>query len=156
MARVFPARSAVNPHIKDQYDIVLNDCGTGMGNPGMRRVLDLADQVVVVLEPASDAARAAESTFEWLHRNGYANLIAGAIVVISKVDRKSASSPEIDALESHFNGMVRAVVRIPFDEHLAWGRVIRFQELHESTRNACSHVALLSVEGLARMQRSGV
>ncbi|MEU0491083.1 MinD/ParA family protein [Nocardiopsis sp. NPDC006139] len=138
------------------YDIVLNDCGTGMGNPGMQRVLDLADQVVVVLEPASDAVRAAEATFDWLGRNGYADLVSGAIVVISKVDRRSASSPDIDTLEARFSGAVRAAVRIPFDEHLAWGRVIRFQELHESTRNACSHLALLSVEGLANMQRSGV
>ncbi|MFD6099174.1 MinD/ParA family protein [Nocardiopsis flavescens] len=148
--------SVVAGLLERYYDIVLNDCGTGMGTPGMRQVLDLADQVVVVLEPASDSVRAAESTFEWLRRNGHADLVAGAVVVISKVERKSASSPEAEALEAHFSGMVRAVVRIPFDEHLSWGRVIRFQELHESTRNACAHMALLSVEGLAHMQRSGV
>ncbi|WP_017585619.1 MinD/ParA family ATP-binding protein [Nocardiopsis ganjiahuensis] len=134
------------------YDLVLNDCGTGLYRPGMSEVLGMTDQVIVVLEPSLDSVRSAESTFSWLAQNGYQDLANRAIVVITRVDRKAAPSQEIKDLESRIDRSTGGVVRIPYDEHLADGGVIHLERLQEPTRSACRRMALLTVEGLARMR----
>ncbi|WP_241480287.1 MinD/ParA family ATP-binding protein [Nocardiopsis halotolerans] len=137
--------------LEQYYDIALTDCGTGLNLPGMGSVLSLTDQVVIVLEPALDAARSAHSTLSWLSQNGYRHLADQAIVVISRVERKAAGSRELAELESQFRDLVGGVVRIPFDEHLAKGGIVRLDKLRERTRAAYRKLALLSAEGLARL-----
>jgi MinD-like ATPase involved in chromosome partitioning or flagellar assembly len=133
------------------YDLVLNDSGTGLHQPGMSEVLRLTDQVMVVLEPSLDSVRSAESTFSWLVQNGYQDLANRAIAVITRVDHRVALSQEIKDLESQIAQSTGGVVRIPYDEHLAAGGVIHLDRLQESTRSACRRLALLTVEALARL-----
>ncbi|WP_285729749.1 MinD/ParA family protein [Nocardiopsis sp. ATB16-24] len=142
---------AVAGLLEQYYDIALTDCGTGLNLPGMESVLSLTDQVIIVLEPALDAARSAHSTLSWLSQNGYRHLADKAIVVVSRVDRKSAGDKEIAELEAQFGDRAGGVVRVPFDEHLAKGGVVRLEKLRERTRSSYRKLALLSVEGLARL-----
>src|SRR5699024_4951711 len=62
--------------LEQHYDLVLTDCGTGLRHSAMASILGLADQAVIVLEPALDAARSADSTLGWLIENGYRDLAA--------------------------------------------------------------------------------
>ena len=142
---------AVAGLLEQYYDIALTDCGTGLNLPGMESVLSLTDQVIIVLEPALDAARSAHSTLSWLSQNGYRHLADKAIVVVSRVDRKSAGDKEIAELEAQFGDRAGGVVRVPFDEHLAKGGIVRLEKLRERTRSSYRKLALLSVEGLARL-----
>ncbi|MFI6575242.1 AAA family ATPase [Nocardiopsis sp. NPDC050513] len=131
--------------LEQYYDITLTDCGTGLGNPGMNHVLQLADRVVIVLEPALDAARAAVTTLEWLSRNGYERLGSTALAAVSRVDPRVVGPEELAGLERFFHGRVAGVVRVPFDEHLARGGIVHLGDLREETRAASHRLAALSL-----------
>ncbi|MFE3459951.1 AAA family ATPase [Nocardiopsis aegyptia] len=141
------AYTAVAGVLEQYYDVALTDCGTGLDNPGMDDVLGLADRVVIVLEPALDAARAAASTLEWLSGNGYEHLSSTAVVAMSRVDPRVVGAAELDELERFFLGRAAGVARVPFDEHLARGGAVDFDQLRPETRDACHHLAVLSLEG---------
>ena len=52
--------------LERHYNLVCLDTGTGVLESATRGILDVADQVVVVIAPSLDAARAASSTLDWL------------------------------------------------------------------------------------------
>ena len=53
-----------------------------------------------------------------------------------------------DELEAHFRTRVRAVVRVPYDPHIAAGSAIAFRDLQPATRLAARELAASVVEGL--------
>ena len=53
-----------------------------------------------------------------------------------------------DELEAHFKTRVRAVVRVPYDPHIAAGSAITFRDLRPETRLAARELAASVVEGL--------
>ena len=71
--------------LERHYNLVCLDTGTGVLESATRGILDAADQVVVVIAPSLDAARAASSTLDWLSENGYRHLVDGAVGVINGV-----------------------------------------------------------------------
>jgi MinD-like ATPase involved in chromosome partitioning or flagellar assembly len=129
------------------YSIVLTDTGTGIVHSVMGATLDLADQLVIVAGLSVDEARLASETLTWLETNGHADKVRGAVVVLNNA-RPGHPLVQLDELESHFRTRVRAVVRVPYDPHIAAGSAIVFRELHESTREAARDLAATVVEGL--------
>lgn len=129
--------------LEQHYDLVLTDCGTGLRHSAMASILGLADLAVIVLEPALDAARSADSTLEWLIENGYRDLAANAVVVVSGVEAKTRRSIDLDRVIAHFRPQVHEIVEVPFDDHLDLGGIFRLDALHPSTRNAYMQVAAL-------------
>jgi MinD-like ATPase involved in chromosome partitioning or flagellar assembly len=55
---------------------------------------------------------------------------------------------KLDEIEQHFKTRVRAVVKIPYDDALAAGSVIKFTELKKGTQQAARELAALVVDGL--------
>ena len=53
-----------------------------------------------------------------------------------------------EELDSHFRSRVRAVVRMPYDPHIAAGSAVSFRELRPETRLAARRLAAAVVEGL--------
>ncbi|MEZ5187899.1 MAG: hypothetical protein R2723_04490 [Microbacterium sp.] len=53
-----------------------------------------------------------------------------------------------DELDAHFRSRVRAVVRLPYDPHIASGSAISFRDLQPETREAARELAAVVVEGL--------
>jgi MinD-like ATPase involved in chromosome partitioning or flagellar assembly len=113
-----------------------------------RGILDVADQVVVVIAPSLDAARAASSTLDWLSENGYRQLVDGAVGVINGV-RPYNGVVDLDRIESHFAGRCRATVRIPWDSHLETGAETVVDELQAETRRAYLELAAAVAAGFA-------
>lgn len=101
------------------YSIALTDCGTGLLYSAIAGVLDLADQIVLVAAPSVDGARSASATLDWLDAHGRRDLVRDAVVVLSSVH--GHPRVDVDGIEAHFAGRARAVVRIPYDPHLADG-----------------------------------
>ena len=129
------------------YSIVLTDTGTGIVHSVMQATLELADQLVIVSGLSVDEARLASETLTWLETNGYAEQVRGAIVVLNN-SRPGQPLVQLDELETHFGTRVRAVVRIPYDPHIAAGSAITFRDLRPATRLAARDLAAAVVEGL--------
>jgi MinD-like ATPase involved in chromosome partitioning or flagellar assembly len=129
------------------YSVVLTDTGTGIVHSVMGATLDLADQLVIVAGLSVDEARLASETLTWLETNGYSDKVRNAVVVLNNA-RPGQPLVQLDELESHFRSRVRAVVRVPYDPHIAAGSAIVFRELQPATREAARELAATVVEGL--------
>lgn len=129
------------------YSVVLTDTGTGIVHSVMSATLDLADQLVIVSGLSVDEARLASETLTWLETNGHSGKVRGAVVVLNNA-RPGHPLVQLDELEAHFRTRVRAVVRVPYDAHIAAGSAIQFKDLQSATRLAARELAATVVEGL--------
>ena len=82
----------------------------------MARVLSTADQHVLVAPASADASRAVAMTMEWLDGHGYGELCTEAITVINGVSKRSMT--HVEQAELVVRGRCRAIVRVPWDDHL--------------------------------------
>jgi len=135
------------------YSVVLTDCGTGIVHSVMRATLQRADAIVIVSGGSVDEARLASETLTWLEANGYGELVRQAIVAIN-TGTQGTNLVKLEEIEAHFASRVRDVVRIPYDEHLAAGSVISWDELRPLTRSAARELAALVAENMP--ERRGV
>ena len=121
------------------YSVTMLDAAAAI----VARVLPYADQLVLVAPASSDAARAVQMTFEWLDGHGYEELRARAVTVVNGVSRRSLG--DVSHAESVARGRCRALVRIPWDDHLSLDRSPRneLKSLRSPTRRA--YLALAGV-----------
>jgi MinD-like ATPase involved in chromosome partitioning or flagellar assembly len=124
------------------YNLILTDCGTGIMHSAMNGVLQLANALVLVSSPAVDGARSAAATLDWLQLHGYGHLVERTVVVISSV-RPGSSAVDMNLLTQHFLERCRAVLVVPFDEHLAEGGVVDLDLLRPQTRQAFVELAAM-------------
>nr|WP_296767552.1 AAA family ATPase [Rhodococcus sp. (in: high G+C Gram-positive bacteria)] len=124
------------------YNLILTDCGTGIMHSAMNGVLQLANALVLVSSPAVDGARSAAATLDWLQLHGYGHLVERTVVVISSV-RPGSSAVDMNLLTQHFLERCRAVLVVPFDEHLAEGAVVDLDLLRPQTRQAFVELAAM-------------
>jgi MinD-like ATPase involved in chromosome partitioning or flagellar assembly len=129
------------------YSIVLTDTGTGIVHSVMQATLSRSDQLVIVAGLTVDEARLASETLTWLESNGYAAQVRNAVVVLNNA-RPGAPLVRLDELDAHFRTRVRAVLRMPYDPHIAAGSAITFRDLQPQTRLAARELAATVVEGL--------
>lgn len=129
------------------YSVVLTDTGTGIVHSVMEATLEHADELVIVAGLSIDEARLASETLTWLESNGYAERVRSAVVVLN-TSRPGAALVRADELDAHFRSRVRAVVRLPYDPHIASGSAISFRDLQPETRDAARELAAIVVEGL--------
>jgi TcpE family len=80
------------------------------------RVLAAASQLILVSPASQDAASALATTGEWLEAHGHAGLAEGAIIVLNGVSRHTM--PYVEQAEALARGRSRAIVRVPWDDHL--------------------------------------
>ncbi len=104
--RVFDAVTA-------SYELTLVDPGAA----AVARVLTAADQLVLVAPASPDAARSLAMTQEWLGAHGYDALIANSITVVNGLSKRTM--PHAEQAEIVVRGRCRAIVRVPWDDHLA-------------------------------------
>jgi MinD-like ATPase involved in chromosome partitioning or flagellar assembly len=102
------------------FDAVAGSYGLTLADPGaaaVARVLAVADQLVLVAPASPDAARALAMTQEWLGAHGYGALAANSITVVNGLSKRSM--PHAEQAELVVRGRCRAIVRVPWDDHLA-------------------------------------
>lgn len=101
------------------FDILAAHYSLTVADPGasaVARVLAAADQLVLVAPASPDAARAVAMTQEWLDAHGYGGLSAGSVTVINGVSKRSMA--HVEQAEVVVRGRCRAIVRVPWDDHL--------------------------------------
>ena len=99
--------------LASRYPLTLADPGAG----AVAKVLAAADQLVLVAPASADAARAVSMTCEWLGAHGQTALATHSIAMINGVSRRSVRHAE--QAELVLRGRCRAIVRVPWDDHLA-------------------------------------
>jgi MinD-like ATPase involved in chromosome partitioning or flagellar assembly len=129
------------------YSIVLTDCGTGIVHSVMKATLERADEIVIVSGGSVDEARLASETLTWLESNGYADLARNSVVAVNTATH-GTNLVKLEEIEAHFNSRVRAVVRMPYDPHLAAGAVVNYRELKPLTVASARDLAALVMDGL--------
>ena len=98
--------------LTSRYPLTLTDPGAS----AVARVLSTANQLVLVAPASADAARAVAMTMEWLDGHGYGALCTEAITVINGVSKRSMT--HVEQAELVVRGRCRAIVRVPWDDHL--------------------------------------
>ena len=99
--------------LASRYMLTLADPGA----PAVARMLAEAGQLVLVAPASPDAARAVSMTCEWLSEHGHAPLARRSIAVLNGVSQRSVRHAE--QAELVLRGRCRAIVRVPWDDHLA-------------------------------------
>jgi MinD-like ATPase involved in chromosome partitioning or flagellar assembly len=108
------------PEYRRLFDVVAARYPLGLADPGaaaVARVLAVADQLVLVAPASPDAAQSLAMTTEWLAAHGYGALTANAITVLNGLSKRSM--PHAEQAELVVRGRCRAIVRVPWDDHLA-------------------------------------
>jgi putative peptide zinc metalloprotease protein len=131
--------------LERHYNLICLDTGTGVLESATKGILQLADQIVVVMAPSLDSARAASSTLDWLNENGHAELVQGAVAVVNAV--QSEGPVEVKKIQEHFAGRCRNVVQVPWDPHLSAGAETQVERLRPQTRHAYLEVAAAVADG---------
>ena len=139
--------------LEHYYAVCVTDCGTGLLHSAMAGVLRLADQVVLVTSPSVDGARSASAALDWLAAHQFGDLVRGAVVVISAIRPQIKSGVDLARLEQHFAARCRAVVRIPYDAHLAEGAEVDLGRLSQATADAYLALAAVVGDGFSRPRR---
>ncbi len=127
------------------YDVVLLDTGTGILDSATQGILRTVDQIVVVVAPNLDGARAASLTLDWLDRNGYDWLVRGAVAVVNQVQGRGMS--HLGEIQEHFGRRCRAIVGLPWDAHLDAGAESDLNQVAKRTRDAYLELAATVAEG---------
>lgn len=132
--------------LRDHYNLVLADCGTGILDPATRGVVQAADQLVVVTSPRVDSARAVTYLLGWLSEHGLEEQVRQAVLVINAI--LPDGYVDIEALTDHFRPYVRAIARMPWDAELARGGTTDMNALDAATRHAYVELAAAVASGL--------
>jgi MinD-like ATPase involved in chromosome partitioning or flagellar assembly len=128
------------------YNLILTDCGTGLLHSAMVGVLAKADQIVIVSTASLDGARSASATLDWLEAHGYGYLAEESVTVITSV-RPKASTVDLEEIVSHFARRTRAVVAVPFDEHMSAGGQIDLTQMSRGAYEAHLQLAAEIADG---------
>jgi cobalamin biosynthesis protein CbiG len=99
--------------LASRYPLTLADPGAA----AVAKLLAEAGQLVLVAPASPDAARAVSMTCEWLAGHGHAALARHSIAVLNGVSQRSVRHAE--QAELVLRGRCRAIVRVPWDDHLA-------------------------------------
>ena len=120
----------------------------------MARVLAAADQLVLVAPASADAAQAVTMTMEWLDGHGYGDLVTNAITVINGVSKRSMT--HVEQAELVVRGRCRAIVRVPWDDHLGAPRDEQIAAAPGGRgRRGRVPVRAAAAAGAARLHRAG-
>jgi MinD-like ATPase involved in chromosome partitioning or flagellar assembly len=98
--------------LASRYPLTLADPGAAV----VPRVLSAATQLILVAPANEDAAAALAATREWLEAHGHARLAEAAITVLNGVSKHTIQ--HVEQAEALARGRSRAIVRIPWDDHL--------------------------------------
>ena len=148
-----PFPSGANPLQTDDYqrlaDLVAERYPLTMIDPaasGLNQVLSTADQLLLVAPASPEAATALANTQRWLGAHGHSELADRAVTVINGVSKRTME--DVLRTESVARGRCRAIVRIPWDDHLS-SRPGASTTLNQQTRIAYTALAGVLVAGLA-------
>ena len=129
------------------YRVIVVDTGNNMRASNWQAAVETADQLVIVSTIREDTAQSAAWVADALNAAGQGAKVRNAVTVLA------APSPRPDQalaqrLRTHFTGLTRAVVQVPFDPSLVAGGPINIEALTPASRAAWLQVTALVADGL--------
>ena len=129
------------------YRVIVVDTGNNMRASNWQAAVETADQLVIVSTIREDTAQSAAWVADALNAAGQGAQVRNAVTVLA------APSPRPDQalaqrLRTHFTGLTRAVVQVPFDPSLVAGGPINIEALTPASRAAWLQVTALVADGL--------
>ncbi len=131
--------------LERHFTLIMIDTGTDIRHAAARTALDVADQLVVVVAPSLDGARAAAQTLDWLHEHDHSDLVGGAVAVLNGVGRQRGV--DLRAIDGHFASRCRVTVTVPWDPVLEAGGRASLGVIRRPTRNAFLDMAAALADG---------
>jgi len=146
---------SVADQLSRHYDVSIFDTGAGVTRATGRVLVNSARVLLLVMGPSVDSVRAAERTLAWIEdRPGEAASAGVRVIAVINGIPTNGKQTQIDRIESHFADRCSAVVRIPWDPHLAEGNTsVSLDRLAKPTRRAFMELAATTVGTLARPVR---
>lgn len=146
---------AVADQLARHYDLSIFDTGAGVTRAAGRVLVNNARVLLLVMSPSVDSVRAAERTLAWLdERPGEAVRPGAQVVAVINGIPPNVKNSHVERIESHFADRCHAVVRLPWDQHLAAGSTsVSLDRLAKPTRQAFLELAATTVTALARPAR---
>jgi MinD-like ATPase involved in chromosome partitioning or flagellar assembly len=138
-------------HLAGRYRISLVDPGAS----AVSRVLGLADQLILVAPASGDAPRAVSMTRQWLEEHDHRELAANAVMVVNGVSNRSMA--DVEQAEAVVAGRCRAIIRVPWDDHLGADGAAGpdLNALSGPARDALTSLATLLAAGTAPADSNG-
>lgn len=139
------------------YRLMVIDTGNAVQVPNWWSAVGGAHCLVVPTTVEVESGETGLQTFDYLTQAGRRDLVRNAVVVVSCADRR-VDRGVLDQVVKFYRPQVRALVVVPFDEHLRAGRPVRLDQLEERTRRAWLQVGAAVVDSLSggEQVRSGV
>jgi len=129
------------------YNLIMLDTGTGILDSANQGLINEADQLLLVVRPALDGAKAGAQTLDWLEEHGHDELVASAVVVVNGIERES--DPIVQFARKHFESRCRQVTMVPWDATLEAGGRTTLSGLQRGTRRAFLDVAAALADGFS-------
>jgi cellulose biosynthesis protein BcsQ len=131
------------------FRLNLVDSGNDESAERWLRMIHHTDQLVIATTTVEEHAEAGALLLEALQERGgaFAQLAAGAVVIVSQSDRNGTDA-QVQSAARGFGPLARAAVTIPYDAALRKGQ-IRFGSLRPATQRAWLAAAAAVAEGLS-------
>lgn len=137
-------------NLSKSYDMSLFDTGSGVTHSAGRVLINNSRVLLLVMGTSVDSVRAAERTLAWLDEREDAGTTPTTVVAVINGIPSNMRLSQIQQIEHLFTDRCAAVVRIPFDEHLAGGTTSAdLQLLTKPTQQAYQQLAATTVRVLA-------
>ncbi|MFE3557324.1 MinD/ParA family protein [Streptomyces sp. NPDC059193] len=133
--------------LASHYPLIVTDTPLLLDPVVGEAVVPTADALLLTTTATAESASLAVDALAWLAARGYADLARRAVLVVNAV-RPGDPGLGIDEIADWFGPRTRAVVPIPWDEHLAAGTSVTFSQLAPATRDAYLDLAAVTVSGL--------
>jgi MinD-like ATPase involved in chromosome partitioning or flagellar assembly len=124
--------------VAERYPLTLADPGAGR----VPMTLRAADQLILIAPATAQAPGSLAMTLEWLEAHGHAALAAGAVMVLNGVSPATAAHAERAAAVA--SGRCRAIVQVPWDEHMRARQALGTATIHAYTALAGVLVAAVA------------
>lgn len=125
--------------LRDDYRVVIADCGTSSTSGAARAVFAVARQLVLVTPARVDGFYGLLETIDELVDLGLGDLVGEATAVITGVS--ATSSVDVDKMHADLKRRCAVVRRVPWDPHLDAGAALDFAVLQPETKVAYARIA---------------
>lgn len=140
--------------LRNHYNLLMIDCGTGVLDSATNTVLRTSAAVVIVTPATVRGVTGAVATLEWLDSHGLHRLAGESVIAIAN-QQPSKPVVEVGRIEELFAAARRPTFVLPYDEHLAEGGEIDMRLLQQSTALAFEELAAALADNFADLAGYG-
>lgn len=142
--------------LRQFYHLILVDTGNAATASTWQAAVEIADEIVLVALNKADSTKKLAATVDTLVAQGLEAKLARGVLLLTEPtapprkgsDREKESTLNRNQAVEHFGHYVREIVHIPYDEALADGKQIVFENLQPAAQRAYLSATAAIVAGL--------